>query len=223
MADNILLKTWTDQLNMPIHDAIVRDTLTQMSGVYKGCTVTYASGNVVHVAAGYGMIKGRLFELYETELQVSLPSSGTAKGRVYIHMDLGNADEPIQILTVTGSTLPALVCDEDCNFDNGIYEIELATFNCSTVTITDIVFTATDITGVINKLVYGGYLDAPYMQSSVMSFPDGTIRNDYEDGTYTIMTFPSGAIQTQLFDKNNQVIKTSVMTFPNGTIKTEIS
>ena len=223
MADNILLKTWTGELNAPLHDAIVRDTLTQMSGIYKGCGVSYSSGNVLHLEAGYGMIKGRLFEIYDTDLQVSLPSSGVRNGRVYVHMDLGNADEPIKIMTATAATLPDLECDENCNFDNGIYEIELCTFKATTVAITNINNTATDITGVLNRLIYGGYLDSPYLNDSVMSFPAGVIKNQYGDGFYTVMDFPAEGIRTRLYDPNDVLIKTSLMSFPDGTIKIENS
>ena len=45
------------------------------------------------------MIRGRFFEVYETEIDVRLADVGeTLQGRVYIHLDLSNADEPIKIL-----------------------------------------------------------------------------------------------------------------------------
>ncbi len=153
MAENIVLKTWLGQMITATHDAIIQDAVIQLSGLLNGCTITYASGNVIHLAAGYGIIKGRLFEVYDTDLQVELPASGTLSGRIYVHMDLSAADAPIELRAYTGSTLPDLVQDDDCNYDNGIYEIELATFTAGTVAITDIVETATHIEGVLEDLM----------------------------------------------------------------------
>lgn len=181
MADNIVLKTWLGQMITATHDAIIQDTLMQMSGLLNGCTITYSSGNVIHMAAGYGMIKGRLFEVYDTDLQVSLPASGTLPGRIYLHMDLSALDEPIEIRTYVGSSLPELEQDEDCNFDNGIYEIELATFTAGTVAITDIVVTAPNIEGVLDDLVddvealQTGKEDVPVVLSDTLAIGSTTL------------------------------------------------
>lgn len=147
MADNISLKTWTGEINTPLHDAIVRDTLTQTSGVYKGCTVTYTSGNILHMAAGYGMIKGRLFEIYDNDIAVELPAAGTYVGRIYVRIDLSNTDEPIQLVAFTGNNLPDLTQDDNINFNNGIWEMELCTFSATPTAISDIVFTAPTVSG----------------------------------------------------------------------------
>ena len=140
---SIKLITYNGQTVTPKSDAIFHDSV-QKSGIFRGCGITYIGANRLQIAAGYGIIKGRQFEIEQQELSVSMPASGTMKGRVYLHMDLG-AEEPIQILTATGSTLPALVTDEDCNYTNGIYDMELCTFNASATTIESIVDTSTAI------------------------------------------------------------------------------
>ena len=118
------------------------------NGIFKGCNVTYARGNVLHVSQGFGMIKGRFFEVYDCEVGVILNTgSGTLQGRLYIHMDLSNADEPIQLLTETASVLTDLTGDEDVNYNNTAYDLELATFGVTRTGITDLVPTFEKITG----------------------------------------------------------------------------
>ena len=95
MADNIVLKTFKGGSVTPLDDAIIHQTVISTNGIFKGCEVSFARSNILHVAQGFGMIKGRFFEVYETEIPVRLNNSpGTLQGRLYIHMDLSNADEP---------------------------------------------------------------------------------------------------------------------------------
>ncbi len=132
----------------PLDDAIIQQTVIATNGIFKGCNVTYARGNVLHVSQGFGMIKGRFFEVYDCEVGVILNSgSGTLQGRLYIHMDLSNADEPIQLLTETASVLTDLTGDEDVNYNNTAYDLELATFGVTRTGITNLVPTFEKITG----------------------------------------------------------------------------
>ena len=148
MANNIVLKTYRGGSVTPLDDAIIQQTVIGTNGIFKGCNVTYARGNVLHVSQGFGMIKGRFFEVYDCEVGVILNSgSGTLQGRLYIHMDLSNADEPIQLLTETASVLTDLTGDEDVNFNNTAYDLELATFGVTRTGITDLVPTFEKITG----------------------------------------------------------------------------
>lgn len=129
MANNIVLKTYKGKSVTPQDDAIIYETAIPSNGVFKGCNVSYARGNVLRVSQGFGMIKGRFFEVYESEVDVRLADGdATLHGRIYIHMDLSNTDEPIQILTQTGAELPDLQTDEDVNYNNTSYDLELATF-----------------------------------------------------------------------------------------------
>ena len=148
MANNIVLKTFRGGSVTPLDDAIIQQTVIGTNGIFKGCNVTYARGNVLHVSQGFGMIKGRFFEVYDCEVGVILNSgSGTLQGRLYIHMDLSNADEPIQLLTETASVLTDLAGDEDVNFNNTAYDLELATFGVTRTGITNLVPTFEKITG----------------------------------------------------------------------------
>lgn len=148
MANNIVLKTYRGGSVTPLDDAIIQQTVIATNGIFKGCNVTYARGNVLHVSQGFGMIKGRFFEVYDCEVGVILNSgSGTLQGRLYIHMDLSNADEPIQLLTETASVLTDLTGDEDVNYNNTSYDLELATFGVTRTGITNLAATFEKITG----------------------------------------------------------------------------
>lgn len=148
MANNIVLKTFKGGTVSPLDDAIIQQTVIATNGIFKGCNITYARGNVLSISQGFGMIKGRFFEVYDCEVGVILNSgSGTLQGRLYIHMDLSNADEPIQLLSETGSVLADLAGDEDVNYNNTSYDLELATFGVTRTGITNLVPTFEKITG----------------------------------------------------------------------------
>lgn len=140
MADNISLITFAGSSVSPQDDAIVYESALGTGGIYYGCTTTLASSNTLHLAAGHGVICGRKFTVFESNIAVQLASSSTTlAGRLYIHLDLSNSGEPIQILTETGSTLTPPVTDQWVNITNGVYEFNLATFNVSTSTISNLV------------------------------------------------------------------------------------
>lgn len=198
MADNIVLKTWSGELNTPLHDAVVRDALTCMNGIYIGCNVTYVSGNSLHMSAGYGMIKGRLFEVYDTDLEVRMPSSGTYRGRIYVRMDLSNTDEPIEIIAYSGASLPDLEQDDNVNFDNGIFEMELATFTVTTREIQSIIETFETITGEFDKLTKADYMESPGLQSKSVNYS--------ADGRTETQTFADGSVKTTTYSEDGMTM-----------------
>ncbi|MCM1236690.1 MAG: hypothetical protein NC489_41975, partial [Ruminococcus flavefaciens] len=129
MAGNIVLKTYKGGTVTPQNDAIVQETAIPMNGIFKGCSISYARGSVLRVSQGFGMLKGRFFEIYDCEVDVQLAQKDERLyGRLYVHMDLSNADEPIQLLTAAAAELPELEADSDVNYNNSIYDMELATF-----------------------------------------------------------------------------------------------
>ena len=123
-------------------DAILNDQLCGLNGVIKGCGTRFISVNVVNIEAGWGIIKGRMFKVSEKTLNCMLPDTDGV-GIVKIRMDLTNKDAPAQILSeaVAGKTYPELEQDEGCNFNNGIYEIELARYMATPNAITNYVQT----------------------------------------------------------------------------------
>ena len=139
MADNIVLKTYKGGNVTPQDDAIIYETAIPGSGIFKGCEVTYARGNVLHISQGFGMIRGRFFEVYEMEIDVRLADVGEKlDGRVYIHLDLSNTDEPIKILAQTAAQLPPLDADVNINYNNSSYDLELAVFTVSSAGLNDL-------------------------------------------------------------------------------------
>jgi hypothetical protein len=154
---NIVLKTFAagddgQGTVTPQDDALIYQNAIPMNGIFSGATVTLSEANVLHVAAGFGIIGGRFFEINESDVTVELSSSGTLLGRLYIHLELTNADVPISINVATGASLPALVGDPDLNINDGAFDLELATFNVSEVTISDIVNTFPIISKANNQL-----------------------------------------------------------------------
>lgn len=148
VADNIALKTYKGGTVSPLDDAIIQQTVISTNGIFKGCNITNPRGNVLQISSGFGMIKGRFFEVYNCEIGVVLNSeTGTLEGRLYIHMDLSNTDEPIQILTETAKTLTDLDGDEDVNYNNTFYNMELARFGVTQTGITDLASTFQKIIG----------------------------------------------------------------------------
>ena len=134
MAGNIVLKTYKGGNVTPQNDAIIYETAIPGSGIFRGCEVTYARGNVLHISQGFGMIIGRFFEVYETELSIQLADTDEKlNGRVYIHLDLSNTDEPIMILTQVAAELPPLDADANINYNNSSYDLELAVFKVSSI------------------------------------------------------------------------------------------
>ena len=157
MASNIVLKTFAagddgQGTVTPQDDALIYQNAVPMNGIFSGATVTLSEANVLHIAAGFGIIGGRFFEINESDITVELSSSGTLLGRLYIHLELTNADVPISINVATGASLPALVGDPDLNINDGAFDLELATFNVSEVTISDLVNTFPTISKANNQL-----------------------------------------------------------------------
>ena len=147
MANNIVLKTYKGGNVTPQDDAIIQETAIPMNGIFKGCEVSHARGNVLRVSQGFGMIKGRFFEVYESEIAVQLADAGqTLNGRIYIHMDLSNADEPIMLLGDTAVELPVLDADADVNYNNSSFDLQLAAFSVTSSGISNLTQTFSKLT-----------------------------------------------------------------------------
>jgi hypothetical protein len=143
---SINLVTYANQTVTPTNDAIIYERAIDQNGIFYGCNVTVTS-NTVNITGGYGIICGREFVINSDSLTVTLAPSGTLDGRLYVRLDLADADAPIQLLTVTGNTLPALTQDDDVNYTNGVYEMELATFTVGVSALSDVVETFETIVG----------------------------------------------------------------------------
>lgn len=143
---NIVLKTFAagdegQGTVTPQDDSLIYQNAVSVNGIFGGATVTLTGANTLHVASGFGIICGRFFEINESDISVQLSSSGTLNGRLKIHLDLNNADNPIEIVTETGATLPALSGDSNININGGAFDMELCTFSVNELTISSLVNT----------------------------------------------------------------------------------
>lgn len=143
---SIQLVTYANQTVTPTNDAIIYEKAVDQNGIFYGCNVTVTSNNV-NITGGYGIVCGREFVINSESIAVTLAPSGTLEGRLYVRLDLADADAPIQLLTATGNTLPSLVQDDDVNYTNGVWEMELATFTVGVSSLSDVVETFEEIKG----------------------------------------------------------------------------
>lgn len=147
MAENVNIITWPNVNVEPLDDALVYETAIGGGGVIYGCTATLANSNTLHVNAGHAIICGRKLTIVEDDIPVTLATSGTLKGRLYLQLDLSNTTAPAQMLVETGSSLTPPVQDENVNIINGTYEIDLYHFTVSPVEISGLTKMFTPITG----------------------------------------------------------------------------
>lgn len=143
---SINLVTYANQTVTPTNDAIIYERAIDQNGIFHGCNVT-VSGNNVNITGGYGIVCGREFVIESESIPVTLAPSGTNEGRLYVRLDLADADAPIQLLTAQGNPLPPLEQDDDVNYVNGAYEMELATFTVGVSALSDVVETFDVIIG----------------------------------------------------------------------------
>lgn len=148
MAANINLVTFNGKTVTPKTDGIIQDAAIGQCGIFDGCTVT-ANGNTINIQGGYGIIRGRFFELDDSSMTVTLPSASTLVGRLYLRLDLSNTSLPIQMLVSTATSrsgLPDLIQNDNANFENGIWDMELALFDVTTTAIDNLEETYDTIT-----------------------------------------------------------------------------
>lgn len=143
---SIQLVTYANQTVTPTNDAIIYEKGVDQNGIFYGCNVTVTSNNV-NITGGYGIICGREFVINSESIAVTLAPSGTLEGRLYVRLDLADADAPVQLLTATGNSLPSLTQDDDVNYTNGTYEMELATFTVGVSSLSDVVETFEEVKG----------------------------------------------------------------------------
>lgn len=148
MADEIVLKTFAASTIAPVDDAVIQEVYTGDGGIISGATVTIKDANTLHITGGYGAICGREFQIFASDIPVVLSSSGTLNGRLYIHMDLSQSTNPIQLLTEVAASLTPCVQDADVNLTNGIFEINLATFTVGTSAISGLADVAPKLVGI---------------------------------------------------------------------------
>ena len=167
MANEIKLVTYANSEVTPQNDAVLTNLEIASNGVIFGCNVTIKNASTLHINAGMGVVYGREFEIVDSDIPVSLSSSGTLLGQLYVHIDLANTSEPAQLLVDTGNSLTPLVDDPMINITTGSTDYQLATFTVDTSTLANLTETFsivnnptaiignTDISGIADGTVTG--------------------------------------------------------------------
>ena len=128
------------------NDAILHDRAIANTGILHGCNITFMGANQVHIEKGYLLIKGRYCTVTEDTIQVAMSNSETElPGRLYVRADLADAQEPVKLLSVAADPLPKLTQDENFNYDNGVWEVELATYTAGMTAIKDLTVTCEEV------------------------------------------------------------------------------
>jgi len=137
MADYITMKQIPGGVVTAKDDRIVYDANMADSGIIYGCGISYVGNNMIHIAAGYGIIKGGLFEMEDHTEYVDLAENEPTTGQIYLHLDL-SADDKLTIVKETTNSLHPMVQNANANFTNGIYELQLCTFTATTTALEDV-------------------------------------------------------------------------------------
>lgn len=139
---SINLVQWEGSTVTPKLDAIMYDDGSY--GIIKGCAITHQGTNLLKIANGFIKIAGRLIEIAEETIQCQVSASGTVNGQLWLRLDL-NSVTPAVFMTEAAAVLTPLTQNADCNFSNGIYELQLATYNIDESVITNLVETAPEL------------------------------------------------------------------------------
>lgn len=109
-----------------------------VGGIVNGSVVTSAGGLALHVTSGWGIGYGRVFTITADDYTVQPASSGTQKGRLYVHIDISQPANPIEIRSVAAASLPALI-QQNLSEGGAIYEIELAHYDVTALAVSNLV------------------------------------------------------------------------------------
>lgn len=189
------LITYDQKMVTPKDDALIHQ-FGLANGVLYGCEVTLANSNTLHITGGQGVIYGRQWEIAEGDITVTLPASGTLKGRLYVKIDLSNTTNPIELLVQTDVTLPDLTDDDQLNVNNSVSELELYTFDVSSLTISNLVRT-------VNPVTDGSHADVVELQEDISEI-NSSLSNKADlasptfTGTPKAPTATSGTSTTQI-------------------------
>ena len=202
MANEISLVTASGRTVTPKDDGIIYEVFSPGNGIIYGGAVTIKDSSTLHITAGHGIVCGRKFTIDDSDIPVALSGSGSLLGRLYIHLDLADAADPITLLVETGATLTPVVQDADVNINNGVYEINIATFDVDTTTISNLVNLDVtvapmgDMVGATSALDgKGGYVPAPQAGDE-----DKVLKGDGTWGT-------AGDAATVRYDENTQYVQ----------------
>jgi len=111
------------------------------AGIVNGCEMV-PSGTNINISAGWGIVKGCIFNVESEAIACDAPTSGSASGRLLLQINVST--NTASFITQYGTTLPSLVQD-DINGGGSIYQMVLATYTISATTISDFVIAASTL------------------------------------------------------------------------------
>lgn len=193
------------------NDAILHDRAIANTGILHGCNITFMGANQIHIEKGYLLIKGRYCTVTEDTIQVAMSNSETElPGRLYVRADLADAQEPVKILSVAADPLPKLTQDENINYDNGVWEMELATYTAGMTAIKDLTVTCEEVPEGASKKETAALLGKIDELTENLTFPDGTgFYPDEQDGQKGYNTSPNRGADTFFPFKQSIEVRTN--------------
>lgn len=202
MANEIKLVTASGQTVTPQDDALIYEKFATGNGIIYGCEVTIKNSNTLHINAGHGIVCGRKFTVTDSDIPVTLSSSGTLNGRLYIHLDLSLLSDPIVLNTEIANTLTPEVHGSNVNINNGIYDINLVTFTVDTLTIDNLTDVAPQVSGSVGDAIIGN--------TDISAIGDGTltgIAKDLDDaiGNTDISAIGDGTVTGAISELNADI------------------
>lgn len=190
------------------NDAILHDRAIANTGILHGCNITFMGANQIHIEKGYLLIKGRYCTVTEDTIQVAMSNSETElPGRLYVRADLADAQEPVKILSVAAEQLPELTQDENFNYDNGVWEMELATYTAGMTAIKDLTVTCEEVPEGASKKETAALLGKMDELTENITFPDGSgFYPDVQDGVRGYNTDPGRGADTFVPFKKSPIL-----------------
>lgn len=177
-------------------DRAFYEQIVAQSGIFYGCGITHLGANQISISDGRGIASGANFSIEDETVNVELSTSGQAKGRLYIRIDLNNAQTPIEILSIVANTLPELT-QEDLGKDGQVYEMALAEYDVSTSAISNII----DKRNMLAPVSEQKYTDIALYVSTTGSDDtgDGTEAAPFASVNHAISQIPTYVKRTQIY------------------------
>lgn len=136
---SVKLETFDTSAVSALTDARLYEFLTnKQAGIVDGVEITSTGGLCLQITSGWGVILGRVFTIKSEDIVVNPSLSGGQKGRLILQIDISNQSEPIKFVTQAAQSLPKLQ-QEDINKNGTVYQLELATYNVSEVSLSELV------------------------------------------------------------------------------------
>ncbi len=176
----IKLVQWEGSTVTPTDDRILYDN--GFCGIIKGCEISHIGANKLRIAQGYIKMRGGLIEVEQTDVECEVSRGGTVNGQIWIRLNFDSIT-PAAIMTEAAAVLTTLTKDVNANFDNGVYELQLATYKINENTISQLVVNDLAETNFVTLPVNGWTTSAPYTQTIKMPRMDKKSRPFVAMGT----------------------------------------